>query len=249
MATSLLYRTPAGEIITQSEWIPTLMQTPLQSAEEFPQESPFRELAASKWWGTDLLVQRARGGEALHRFEVGPPANSRVIDCQVGDWLVFNGKAWEKHVPKEGAHGAIARIQTSNPQFIEMEGWNGTSHLRFRLNLASAIPLKIKIEELFTQLRVRSEKQVSCTMDKQCLVLRPGDWVLKTSGRWKTLRKTEEKEALLAGDAAGEVFVLEKIGVAPSGKNIVGYYYSAGRTQVVPVEVAQRTQKSRRPSR
>jgi hypothetical protein len=170
----------------------------------------------------------------------------------MGDWLVFNGKVWEKYVPKEGAvapNGPLARIQASNPQFIEMEGWNGTSHLRFRLNLISGTPLKIKTEELFTQLRVRSEKQVSCTLDKQCLVLRPGDWVVKIAGRWKTLRKLEEKMALLAGEAGGDVFVLEKIGVAPSGRNIVGYYYSAGRTQVIPVEIAQRTQKGRRPGR
>ncbi len=240
---------------TMAEWIPVAMETPLQTADEFAQDNPFRELVESKWWGPDLLVQKVRGQE-IHRLEVGPQTSSRLLDCQVGDWLVFRGKTWEKCAPptlesnrETDPNPPLAHIESANLQYLEIEGWKDMSHLRFRLNLATAAPFKIKTDELFSQLRVRSEKQVSCTMEKQCLVLRPGDWVVKNGGRWKPLRKAEEKEGLLSGEVSGEVFILEKIGVASSAKNIVGYYFSAGRTQGLPVEVAQRTQKSRKGSR
>ena len=252
---SLSIRTATGEMVTQAQWIPVPMDTPLQTADEFPPENPFRELAECRWWGPDLLVAKIYEGEPIHRLEVGAMASSKLIDCHVGDWLQFTGKGWEKcGVPILSAESTLqnnplAHVKSATSQFLEVEGWKDTSHLRFRLNLASSPPLKIKAEELFSQLRVRSEKQVSCTMDKQCLVLRPGDWVLKTGGRWKTLRKIEEKTALLTGEISGEVFVLEKIGVASSAKNIVGYYFSAGRTQSVLIEMAQRVQKGRKASR
>jgi hypothetical protein len=262
MGASLFYRTPSGSIVTHAEWIPVPMETPLQTADEFSQDNPFRELAESKWWGPDLLAQKVQGGVAVHRLEMGGGANSKLVDCKVGDWFMFNGKVWEKCArpvaildePSRGKNPIdqnlpLAHILTATSQFLEVEGWNERSHVRFRWNLAPLPPFKIKTEELFSQLRVRSEKQVSCMMDKQCLVLRPGDWVLKTGGRWKALRKAEEKEALLAGDVLGEVFILEKIGVVPSSKNIVGWYFSAGRTQSVSVELAQRTQKGRKASR
>ncbi len=248
-------RTPTGEVVTQAQWVPVPMETPLQTIDEFCQQNPFRELAESRWWGPDLLIQKVHGGEAIHRIEVGAAASSKLIDCQVGDWLHFTGKNWEKCASPVVAERdslqnfPLAHIKSATSQFLEVEGWKDMSHLRFQLNLASSPPFKIKADELFSQLRVRSEKQVSCTMDKQCLVLRPGDWVLKSGGRWKTLRKMEEKAALLAGEVSGEVFVLEKIGVASSAKNIVGYYFSAGRTQSVLIEMAQRVQKGRKASR
>lgn len=248
-------RSPEGEVKTQAEWIPVPMETPLQTAEEFPSDSPFRELLESRWLGPDLLVQKIHG-ETVHRLEVGSPPTARVLDCKVGDWLIFNGKTWEKCPPPTrhneneiDQNPPLAHIQTSTPQFLELEGWNDMSHVRFRWNLASGPVFKIKTEEIFSQIRVRSEKQVSCMMDKQCFVLRPGDFVLKANGRWKALRKAEEKEAILTGELGGELFILEKIGTAGGGKNIVGSYFSPSRVQVVPIELTQRAKKSRKGAR
>jgi len=248
------YRAPTEEIMTYREWTPVLMDTPLQTLEDFSQGSPFRELAASKWCGVDLLAKKIEGEKILHRIEIG--ASMQLIDCLLDDWLVFRSKTWEKCTLKEleniEAHQTfpVAHIVASSLQYLEVEGWEGESHVRFHINLSTPVAFKIKPEDLFSQLRVRSEKQVSCTMDKQCLVLRPGDWVFKSAGgRWKILRKFEEKKAFLTGNHAGEVFVLEKIGVAPSSKNIVGWYFSANRVQAVAIEMAQRSQKSRRANR
>lgn len=252
---ALFYRTPEGDVIRQASWTPVLMETPVQAADEFPEGHPFRELAESKWWGADLLVQKMEPGHLIQRLEVGPASNSQVLDCQVGDWLTYRSKTWEKCDPPSlvkddvSSYPPLAQVRFASSQCLEIEGWNEMSHVRLRLNPATTVPFKIKTEELFSQVRVRSEKQVSCMMDKQCLVLRPGDWVLKVGNRWKALKKSDEKEAFLKGNLSGELFILDKISLAPTAKSIVGCYFSAGRTQVATVEVAQKAQKSRKAGR
>jgi hypothetical protein len=250
---SLHYRTPMEKVVTQAEWIPTLIQTPLQTADEFACDNPFREFAEIEWLGLDLLQQKAFGN-TVHRL-VGCYENNYInFDVRVGDWFAYTEKGWKKCDSPDTANKKnvidqnlpLAHIQSANSQFMEVEGWNGTSHHRFRWTIAPPRHFKVKPDEVFSQIRVRSEKQVSCMIEKQCFVLRPGDWVFKTADRWKALRKPEEKESIVKGDLVGDLFILEKIGISGANKNIVGCYISPSRAQMIPVELAQKTQKGRK---
>ena len=80
-----------------------------------------------------------------------------------------------------------------------------------------------------SSLRIRSEKQVSCVIEKQSFILRLGDWVLKENGHWRILRKAEDKQQLLEGLRSGDLFILEKID--NKQKNIKGKLFFANRTQ------------------
>lgn len=247
---SLFYKTPSGENVQQAQWTPHLQETPFQSADEFPETSPFRELAESRWWGHDLLAEKVQPGASIQRLEIGNPTKADLIDCSLSDWLIFKENKWHKCNSFESAAGLpLAHIKSVSPQALEIEGWNEASHVRLKLAHSVLPPLKIKPEELFSQLRVRSEKQVSCMLDKQCLVLRPGDWVLKTGLRWKTLRKKEERESVLQGKLTGDLFILDRIDAKGAAKNIVGDYYAPGRTQSLQIEYAQKTQKGSKKSR
>ena len=169
---------------------------------------------------------------------------SSTLECSFKDWLVFKEGKWNKVIDlKDIEQLPIAHLKGATPLGLEIEGWEGSSHIRMKLAPVFSAPLKMKGEELFTQLRVRSEKQVSCMLDKQCLILRPNDWILKTQGRWKILRKTEEKNGFLEGKLLGEVFVLDRIETKGPTKNIAGHYFSATRSQMVPIEYVQKMQK------
>ena len=75
-------------------------------------------------------------------------------------------------------------------------------------------------------------------MEKQCLILRASDWVLKTNGRWKVLRKKEEKEAYLGGKTLGELFLFEKIESKQGQKTVVGYLFNPEKSSMLPIELA-----------
>jgi len=226
-AVSLHYKAPSGEIISPASWEPMMQETPLRTAETFDATSPFQELAQAKF-GTDVLAEKY-GSAATYRLEAGTSS----FPVKPDEWLVFRDKRWQPIAQlDEAGNLPIARLKIG----LEFEGWDGSSYVRFRPQAHNLQPLRIRGDELFSQLRVRSEKQVSCMLDKQCLVLRPGDWVLKTENRWKIVRRAEEKTKLLEGTLSGDLFVLDRVEARGPTKSISGQYIAANRLQSVPIE-------------
>ncbi|MBU6383945.1 MAG: hypothetical protein KGR16_06495 [Verrucomicrobia bacterium] len=241
---------PSGQILATG-WISSLdgtkvsagqfqvsgQECPLQEAHEFPEGSPFRQLAEAKWWGRDLF----RGANALaERIET-----QELLELKETDWLVWQEGKWQKQ-EKPHPELPIAHIQSISPKTLVLEGWDANAHTRIALPLASGPPFKMKAEELLSSLRIRSEKQISCMLEKQCLVLKTGDWVLKTGGRWKVLRKKEEREAFFNGKLFGELFILDQISQKQGQKMIQGRLFNSGRTQFIAIDMAVQGHKTAR---
>ncbi len=244
IGSALYLNTPEEQTICKGTWTSALQQTPLMTVEEIPATSPFRALAESKWWGQDLFAKEFGEKPKMQKLEIGLENSGYTVELDPDQWLVFRDKKWQP-VDQIDSQNPIARITTQNGSVIEMEGWENTSHVRFKIAPIPSAPLKTKGEELFSQLRIRSEKQVSCVIDKQCLILRAGDWVLKANNRWKILRKQEEREAFLAGNMVGELFVLDRIDSKGVTKSIGGQLFSAKRSQSVPIEFSQVAKSSK----
>lgn len=210
-------------------------ECPIQEAHEFPQGSPFRLLAEAKWWGRDLFLGAATSGE---RIEIG---SEELLEIQKSDWLVWKEGKWQRANPLEPVEKEIPIVHiqsTTVPKTLILEGWDSDDHTRLALNLAESPPFKVKGEDLFSSIRIRSEKQISCMIEKQCMVLKLSDWVLKKNGRWKILRKKEEKDAFLNGKLFGELFILEQISQKQGQKMIQGRLFNSGRTQMISIEMA-----------
>ncbi len=210
-------------------------ECPIQNAGEFSEGSPFRLLAEAKWLGRDQF--REQGGEKL---EIG--AAAEFLEIKEGDWLVWKEQKWEKSAIPEKDQ-PIARVQSLTDKALILEGWDLDGYIRLSLNPAIGSPFKIRSEDLLSAIRIRSEKQISCMLEKQCIVLKTGDWVLKTGGRWKILRRKEERDAFLNGKLFGELFIFEQISQKQGQKVIQGRLFSPGRTQVIAIEMAAQTRK------
>lgn len=225
-----------GKKVDTGAFVAEAQGSPIQGALEFAEGSPFRSLAEARSWGQDLFKKECSG----ERIEVAP---NELVELQEGHWLVWKGQKWEKGTsPEKGL--PIARVESSSGKGLILEGWDKDGHIRICLAPISNPPFKPKGEELFSSLRIRSEKQISCVLEKQCMVLKVGDWVAKTGGRWKILRKKEERDAFLHGKLFGEFFIFEQIFQKQGQKMIQGRIFNPGRTQVVSIEMAAQSTRS-----
>ncbi len=212
--------------------------SPILSSREFEEGSPFRILADGRWWGADLCRQAQGYAKVVHRIDVGSLLEAKLLDVEEAQWIVFEDNDWRSIVDASQAEGKpLARVHQAAASGLQLEGWEGDRHVRLLLSQPAFSPFKAKTEELFGSIRIRSDKQISCVLDKQCLILRINDWVVKVEDRWKILRKPDEKEAFLKGKIVGELFVLDQILNKHGQKSIVGHIYNSARTQKVIVDL------------
>ena len=164
----------------------------------------------------------------------------------MNQWLIWENDQWVQGELPDSQHAAIARVVSADQKALVFEGWNLENYVRIALPLAQNAPLKVRGDEMFHSIRIRSERQISCMLEKQCLILRCGDWILKTDGRWKILKKSEEREAYQKGKLAGELFVFEKIDSKQGQKWIQGTLFNADKTQmaVIDMQVNQHVARS-----
>jgi len=233
------------DTIEAERFIASPEASPLQGAQEFAEGSPFRVLAEARWLGHDVFAEKYGGGLQTLRIAIGAQPNAQIVDLRDKDWIIWEDSRWKKGTLDEKPAFA-ARIELADSKALILEGWDGEAHVRLSLASAAMPLFKMRGEEIFNSIRVRSEKQISCMMEKQCLILRLGDWVLKVNGRWKILRKKEEKEAYRSGKLDGELFVLEKIESKQGQKFISGFLFNAEKSQVIPIDLAANKLSSRK---
>jgi hypothetical protein len=217
---------------------------PIQGPEEFSEGSPFRILGGARWLGHDAFAEKYKGVQTLSIL-AGAESNP-IIELRDKEWMVWKEGRWEKGLlgdtyanQKESASAdsAIARIESVDSKSLILEGWIGENHVRIALSSPTPPPFKLRLEDIFSAIRVRSEKQISCMLEKQCLILRTGDWVLKQNKRWKILRKKEERDSYESGKLGGELFVFEKIESKGGQKYISGFLFSSDKSQSMLVDL------------
>ena len=218
--------------VLENKFTLTPEESPLRLAHELTEGSCFRFLAEGKFLGKDLFLEKYGASNGSYRLDVGG-----VVFLKSGDLLFFDWGKWEKkELPKEIL--PTARVATIDDKGVVFEVWGVDEYVRLFVPSGPASPLKIKGDELLSAVRIRSEKQLSCMLEKQCFILRAGDLVLKENNRWKVLRKKEEKEAYLQGKSMGELFVFDQIGMKGGQKIVQGHLVNLERSLLLPVEVS-----------
>jgi hypothetical protein len=213
-------------------------ESPIRAAQDFAEGSPFRILAEARLLGRDLFLGKYSEGEFVQRLGFSSPLKGEIIALKVGDLLAWKGGVWCKvEALIEGDGSPIARVVSFDERSLLFEAWGLDEYVRLSVSSSQLIPFKTKGDEFITSVRIRSEKQISCMMEKQCFVLRVGDWVLKEDNRWKVLRKAEEKEAYSMGKIGGELFVFDRIELRGGQKTLRGHLFNVGRSQMMPIDV------------
>lgn len=212
-----------------------LQERPFQEAREFPHLSPFRVLGEARWLGRDLFLEKHGEGKQSQRIVFGEREAARPVGLNAGEWLVWEEGQWKRG--EISASFPIARIEREGEKALFLEGWDGARYVRLSLQSVSGTTTLMQGEGLFSSIRIRSDKQISCVLEKRCLILQIGDWVLKSDARWKVLRKPEEKDAYRAGEQRGDLFVFEGIELKQGQKIVRGSLFNEERTQMLAMDL------------
>jgi hypothetical protein len=219
-----------------------------------PQEKSLvylEELKGARAVGHDALIAKYGGKEyALWRdkvkIEFAPEGRSYACFVGKGDVLQYKDSEW-RVVSAEGIDKRLpmARVLTSSPKIVEIEGWDESGFFSVYtklLNIQQLAPVGTH-DLLPTGLRLRSSTQVSCLFGKKRLVIKKGDWVLRTPSGVRNLKRAQEIEDCLFHRLKGELFIFDGIEKQQGKALLQGHLFDILRLQATPVTIPIETEK------
>ena len=199
-------------------------------------------LKLARWWGGDALMQHYGGDEykllqGKHKMEF---SDGHVGFVSAGDYLMWDGQQWQgvsfERLPRDRP---IAHIKSATSKGAEIDVWDasGFQLTRVKLDLQHTSPLNYKMESLPSSIRMRTKAQVTCTLGKRRLILREGDWLLRTPSGWRNLRKLSEIEDCIQHKIRGELFIFDNLEKEKGRTTLKGNIFDEMRTQIQPVAI------------
>ncbi len=221
-------------------------------------QEAFALLKSAKCWGQDLLIQNYGAGEfgkwrEKLKIELSESGASYVIFVAAGDYLMWKEGKWQETPLSElSSKKPVALVRTVSPRAVELTFWDETGFYPAPVDLPieQGGRLNQKTEATLSQPRLRTASQISCMLGKKRVLLRQGDWMLKTGAGWRNLRRREEIESCLYHQIKGELFIFDALEKEQGRWVLKGSLFDEMRTQVqpisVPIEIENKTGKTRK---
>jgi len=207
-------------------------------------------LRSARLWGYDMLIKEY-GGETYQalkdkvKIEFYDQHSSYVCFVGPGDYLSWEEGKWkERKLEEISPNLPLARIRSFQGKELNVEIWDEQGFQMFFIALEKQAPskLNVKLEQVITNVRHRTSSQLSCLMEKRRMVLKEGDWVLKTPLGWHIIKKSQEVIDLLEHRLSGELFVFDKIEKEEGILTIKGRLFDEKRTQIQHVMLPIKTE-------
>jgi hypothetical protein len=204
-----------------------------------------QSLKKGKTWAPDMFLHQWGGEEyrdlsSKHKIEI----DNRVYFLSIGDTLWWDGDAWNTGSP-EFQNSPAAKVVSCTPQGMKIEVWDPTGYasscLLLALEKSSRTPLKP--EEVITSVRPRAPTEVTCQLGKRRVIVKEGDWWVKTDRRWRPLKNTQDLEAFLYHQIQGELFIFDKVETVKGKAILKGRCFDKMRTESQPLSLVVNTDK------
>lgn len=204
----------------------------------------FQMLSSAKWWGVDTLFSQYGGKEysdfrnkqKIELFAADP----YFLFFSEGDYLQWIEGEWKRIELKDSqSELPLAYIKEVHFNQMEIEAWDvgGGEPLQIKISLEPTSNLTYRLESLPTSFRVRSSTQVTCLFGKRRVILKQGDWLLKTDTGWHVLKNLNEIEACLDHKIKGELFIFDSLQKESGSVALIGNLFNDMRTQCQPVNI------------
>lgn len=202
-----------------------------------------KELKSGRSFPHDVLIQRYGGREYngwREKAVIELTHGDSTYACFVspGDYLLYDEGEWRLCSFGElEADRPIAHVKAVSGKAIEIEIWDETGFcpLQLKIEMEKQSHFQPKPEMMPSSIRMRSGTQVSCAFGKRRVILKQGDWLIKTSTGWKNLRRIEEIEQYLQHRLKGELFIFDAIEKEQGRPVLKGHLFDETRTHMQPL--------------
>lgn len=211
-----------------------------------------RQLKAARGFTQDLLIQKYGGREYSpwkdkSVLELSSGSNTYGFFVTPGDYMIYDEGEW-RVIHRDGLKKdrPIAYIRAISGKSIDIEMWDeiGFCPLQLNIEMDRHARLQLKPEAMPSKVRLRSGTQVSCALGKRRVIMKQGDWLLKTQTGWRNLRRNEEIELYLNHRLKGELLIFDEIEQEQGGAVMKGNLFDETRTQGTPFTLPIDSEKS-----
>ncbi len=213
---------------------------------------PFvKELKTARCFPYDLLIQKYGGREfAPWRdkavLEFSRDAGTYALFVSPGDGLIYESGEWRiaEEIKKDFP---VAKVRAMTGKSIEIEAWDDTGFypVHVAVEMEKQGRIQLKPEAMPAAIRMRSGTQVSCAFGKRRMVLKAGDWLLKTAGGWRNLRKWEDLDQYLHHRINGELLIFDGIEKEGGRSVLKGHLFDESRTFIQPITLPVDAEKAK----
>lgn len=235
----ILCKIKNGSIQTESSLCPSLV-----FSKSLEKEPYIKQLQEGNVWGADVFLA-GWGGEdyRLLAKKIKVSLGSAVFFLKTGDCLWWDGERWAQDVSTTGPIAQLIRTSKG----AEFQIWDETGFSSEKIQLSLQIPKEpvFDLTQLMTAPRPRSTTEISCLLGKRRVIVKEGDWWIRTENRWKQVRTTADLEACLYHKLSGELFLFETIETSKGKIVVKGQAFDRMRTTSTPISLVVQTTKSR----
>lgn len=209
-------------------------------SEEIEYEGAFQKAEVH---AQDLLLRKYGGSDYAELSEkVQLDFGGNVCFVKEGDCLVWADQMWQ-----EGSSPGLplARVTSVSSSGVEVDVWDasGFREVHMTVPFKSSFSAPVRIEEMITSLRPKTPREITCLLGKRRVVLKAGDWWLKTRTGFKNIRRMQDIEDVLSHRLQGELFVFDEVSSDKGRMVLQGTYFDASHTHMQPIVVTAAVEK------
>lgn len=210
---------------------------------------PFKEV---KIWGKDKFFQQYGAAEYRQlgekiKLEIPQGKNREFLYSGLNDYLLFSEGTWKvaDQIDVIETKAPLAHVRFMGPGFFEINVWDENGFLLFQKQIKeeNTMMQHFSPEQVFLTPKLRTAKQISCFIGKKRMLLKQGDWLMKTKTGWRTLRTSMDIENYLNHSLMGELFIFDNLEIKNGQYFLKGHWFNELHTIVQAVTFSINTEK------
>lgn len=186
----------------------------------------FEKLQLAKWYGVEAFSNI----DEFQRMKIDDDS----VNLNKNELLIFKNNRWQKPQENDNTQDfPIANISYADDKKLVLTAWDTSGKDLYEFSYNKDVSRAVKHNSDFIKnIRLRTLEHISCTIDKQNVVMKTNTFIVCKNGRWRHclfLPPIDQEDI-------GDIFYLEKIIEKGNEKFIIGKLYNSTRTQYINIK-------------